>query len=278
MGSYFRGDSKPSNQDELDRALREAIGYYARPDIPRIRDLLKRGADPNRIECDEKPPLHLAVTATDEAVEATKLLLEAEADIHATDDLGTTALYEAASIGCADVVRLLFEHGARVENSSEHPAHIAAIAIHHTEVLRILLNNGIDPSVQNELGTSLLHFAAAAKSPTSVRLLLERGADSQCRNLRGETPLDSARMVGSQEIINILSGKDVGPVDEQAGVEIFYGTQHWDDEDGTFRINKRVGPTGHWYTKQYISGCYNGYEFPISYEEVEQLKLQGIRE
>jgi hypothetical protein len=79
-------------------------------DAERVRELLKKGANPNVRDEYGETPLHIA--ARDGHVDVVELLLEHGADPNAQDKSGETPLHWAAFNGYVDVVRLLLEHGA----------------------------------------------------------------------------------------------------------------------------------------------------------------------
>jgi ankyrin repeat protein len=78
-----------------------------------VRALLDLGADPNQRSQNalDNTPLHacVAISHSDEIV---RMLLDAGADINATQHGGFTPLHSAAFNGSTDVVRLLLERGA----------------------------------------------------------------------------------------------------------------------------------------------------------------------
>ncbi|MDQ2979499.1 MAG: ankyrin repeat domain-containing protein [Acidobacteriota bacterium] len=91
--------------------------FFGRPDAVRL--LLDSGADvravarnPMRVEA-----LHSAAAGHDASI--VLALLEAGADPNARQQVGFTALHEAASEGLDEMARLLVAHGARVDLSTE---------------------------------------------------------------------------------------------------------------------------------------------------------------
>ena len=91
--------------------------FFGRPDAVRL--LLDSGADvravarnPMRVEA-----LHSAAAAHDASIVLS--LLEAGADPNARQQVGFTALHEAASEGLDEMARLLVAHGARVDLATE---------------------------------------------------------------------------------------------------------------------------------------------------------------
>jgi len=96
-----------------------------RADVPLMRELLKAGADPFLPNADKSTPLMAAAGfgtsdpleeagIEDEALEATKMLLDLGADINAVDNKGDTAMHGAAYGNFPAIVQLLADRGADV--------------------------------------------------------------------------------------------------------------------------------------------------------------------
>jgi len=96
-----------------------------RADVPLMRELLKAGADPFLPNADKSTPLMAAAGfgtsdpleeagTEDEALEATKMLLDLGADINAVDNKGDTAMHGAAYGNFPAIVQLLADRGADV--------------------------------------------------------------------------------------------------------------------------------------------------------------------
>lgn len=133
-----------------------------------LRELLKRGADPNSREKSGNTPLHFAAMRGN-AVDA-RALLEAGADVSAVNQDGSTPLHRAAS---NDVP---FEpEGMR-------------------QLVGLLLAVGADPNAQDAEGNTPLHLAARIPSLRDVaQALLAAGADPTIRNKAGQSPQDIAK-------------------------------------------------------------------------------------
>src|SRR5205085_834984 len=84
---------------------------YGAGDAKKIRLLLSRGADPNHASSLGNTPLMAAAGYPDAGRSAT-LLLEAGANVHATNATGFDALGRAAYAGNTKLVKLLLRHGA----------------------------------------------------------------------------------------------------------------------------------------------------------------------
>jgi len=76
----------------------------------------------------------------------------------------------------------------------------------HTEVARLLLDAGADPSrpSRNALRVTPLHSASSASHLALVDLLLRHGADANATESNGMTPLHTAAGNGNREIIASL--------------------------------------------------------------------------
>jgi ankyrin repeat protein len=140
--------------------------------------------------------------------EAVRVLLEHGADVSKRHH-DVTAVYGAAVRGDVEMVRLLQEAGASI-NLPE------SAMIGDTETVRRLLDLEADVNARDpdENGTALLH-AARGGHVTTVRLLLERGADVFATDEYGETPLYAAAEAGRAAVAAILV--DFGAVKNQDG-------------------------------------------------------------
>ncbi len=96
-----------------------------RADVPLMRELLKAGADPLLPNAGKTTPLMAAAGlgtsdpleeagTEDEALEATKMLLDLGADINAVDDKGDTVMHGAAYGNFPAIVKLLADRGADI--------------------------------------------------------------------------------------------------------------------------------------------------------------------
>ena len=96
-----------------------------RADVPLMRELLKAGADPLLPNADKTTPLMAAAGlgtsdpleeagTEDEALEATKMLLDLGADINAVDNKGDTAMHGAAYGNFPAIVKMLADRGADI--------------------------------------------------------------------------------------------------------------------------------------------------------------------
>ncbi|KAH0558880.1 hypothetical protein GP486_004486 [Trichoglossum hirsutum] len=175
-----------------------------------IRTLLGRGVD---IECQLLEygwrPLHLAV----QHPEATKLLLERGADVHAVGSEGNTPLTLAAEEGYSEVVKLLLDWGANPCAESENgatPLHKAARG-GHEEVARLLLDAGVEIDREDRVGHTALQQATWSGKEDVARLLVSRGALLDCGDSDGDTALHGAVDQGSESMVSLLLNAGASP-------------------------------------------------------------------
>lgn len=193
------------------------------------------GADPSYRPPDGEPPLARALRKGH--LETARVLLGAleddGAELNPELRRATTLLYRQASMGDAEGVRLLLEHGVRPDPrvgkagvfTGETPL-LAAARLGHAEVARALLEHGASIEALDRDGKTPLILAAegAAEGASegdsegasggaaenghleTVRALLEHGADIESTG--GEksrtTPLGFAAMSEDAEVVKLL--------------------------------------------------------------------------
>jgi ankyrin repeat protein len=114
---------------------------------------------------------------------------------------------EAAALG--DVERLAAAELTARTADGFTPLHLAAF-LGGPEAVRAILDTGFPPDADavNEFKVRPIHSAAAARDVTSVRLLLEAGADPNVRQNGGYTPLHTAAHNEHFELVRLLLAHD----------------------------------------------------------------------
>ncbi len=108
-----------------------------------------------------------------------------------TTQHGLTPLQHAVLFGTLDEMRQLIAAGANVNDTSPSRTTALMAAVHDDAKVRLLLDAGANPNVENRAGHTALQLAANySGAGASARLLIERGAE-QDRPIRS---LSSARV------------------------------------------------------------------------------------
>jgi uncharacterized protein len=108
----------------------------------------------------------------------TTRLLEAGADVDATDDEGFTPLHFAAQDDSEEVVQLLLDAGADVNAANTKGETPLYKAVRNTTsgavpITRLLLERGADPDAQLANGSSPLSFVRRSQKPGLVDLFAD---------------------------------------------------------------------------------------------------------
>ncbi len=181
----------------------------------------------------------------DADVEAVKRLLAQGADPTERAFDGRTALNDAASVGNLEMVKLLVEHGAPVNNNCHAgtPLH-AAGGEGHKEIVEYLLANGADVNIDSARlnsrsgGGTPLHWAAMRNQVEIVKLLLAHGAIETRREIDGTTPSELTKEPSIKELLEGATADLVEKQHEEAKTSVAKR-----NEDGTFcdAVPERLG-------------------------------------
>ena len=167
-----------------------------------IAQLLKRGFDPNTV--DEKGQAALMLAYQRESFKVLdQLILWPDTQVEVRNPADESVLMLAALKGQLDLCRRLIERGADVNKTGWTALHYAATG-GHVEVIRLLLDKHayIDSTSPN--GSTPLMMAARYGNSSAVKLLLEEGADPTIKNEKGLNAWDFANGVGRTEAASII--------------------------------------------------------------------------
>ena len=108
-------------------------------------------------------------------VEAVKALIARDADVNKT---GWTPLHYAASAGSpqhAVIISLLLENHAYIDAASPNGTTPLMMAVRYgqDDVARLLVEEGADPTLRNDLGLTALDFARQAERADMAELIAE---------------------------------------------------------------------------------------------------------
>jgi ankyrin repeat protein/mono/diheme cytochrome c family protein len=203
---WIQGRPAPAldSNAEYDAAglVNKLIDHGANPNPRLQKAILKRHHDflQERILTEGATPLMRAARYGD--VKLVRVLLDRGADPRLTTKDGTNALMFAAGVNLAAV---------RGEDPSLlHPSEDGSI-----EIIKMLLDRGLDINAANDQGLTALHGAVQRGQGTGngtgekiIALLVERGARLDVKDKRGRTPLEMA-LAGEGQILNRV--EDSGP-------------------------------------------------------------------
>ena len=124
------------------------------------------------------------------------------------DEEGSHAAGLVTPTGHPDVVKFLLEHGVDVnirDRDGQTPLYWAVANHNNVEVVRLLLEKGANPNISDgHTGSTPLYRAAAWGCVEIVTLLIKYGADIEARDESGETPLSAAATTGNRAVVSIL--------------------------------------------------------------------------
>jgi len=133
--------------------------------------------------------------------EEPSLLNEASSD-------GFSLLGLCCFFGHYDLSRYLIKAGADINQPSLNDFKVAPIhsacAGNHMEIVRLLVDHGVDVNASQMSGVTPLHTAAHLGSVDLANVLLAAGADVRATTEKGETPKDLALVDGHQQVAQLL--------------------------------------------------------------------------
>ena len=138
-----------------------------------------------------------------------KSLLDNNADIRARDGIdGSMAIHIAAANGNDDIIEMLLAKDETIVNETDNkgnaPLHWAAMK-DKSETIKLLAQRGADLEAKDIDGWTPLHYASAFSSLQTVETLINLGANRESRANDGSTALAYAQ---KSEIKDYLGGKE----------------------------------------------------------------------
>ncbi|XP_078392197.1 protein phosphatase 1 regulatory subunit 16A isoform X2 [Cetorhinus maximus] len=207
----------------------------SRNDAEEVRQLLASGIAPDLYNEDGLTALHQC--CIDDYEDIVKLLLEAKANVNACDSELWTPLHAAATCGHLHLVQQLIQHGANLmavnadgnmpydlceddvtldyiesamaqQDITQEKIDEARMATERWMIkdIRRLLETDADMNSQNDVGTCLLHIAAANGFTEAAELLLGHKAKVDLKDADGWEPLHAASCWGQVHMVELLVG------------------------------------------------------------------------
>lgn len=152
--------------------------------VATVRELVHWGMDPNAVGHDRRTYLSCALDRDSAGAFAALVELGADIELQSAFECDGHIFFTAASLGCNEIVVLMLERGwADIE--MRNPGGFTAVhcAVNPT-TMRCLLEAGANVDAMDNEGRTALDFAEAEGNKTMVRLLLDSGATPS--HLRGK--------------------------------------------------------------------------------------------
>jgi ankyrin repeat protein len=172
-----------------------------------VRTLLQRGFDPNTL--DEHGQTGLLIALREPSPKVIQVLMDApQTNVDLANPKDETPLMLAAIKGQQDLVNQLLKRDAAVNKTGWTPLHYAATSGQLT-IMKVLLDNYAFIDAQSPNGTTPLMMAAMYGSSEAVKLLLAEGADTTMKNQLGMTAVDFANKANRAETASMISQAEV---------------------------------------------------------------------
>ena len=165
---------------------------YRQMDVVKV--LLEAGADPTIVDDVHYSSLHAAVDGRC-SKDTLQALVDHGAHIDAERKDGTNALLRACKTGQSESVRFLLEAGADVNIAKPNGntcLHEAVCGRCSKEILQKIIEQGINVNAVNKEKMSALQLACESAQAESIKLLLQKGSDTNISDARGNTSLHAA--------------------------------------------------------------------------------------
>ncbi|WP_342263506.1 ankyrin repeat domain-containing protein [Spiroplasma endosymbiont of Clivina fossor] len=164
----------------------------------------------NSSDINNNTPLLLAINK--DAIDFIKFLLENGADVNLQEKKVSMSIINAINNNNWEIINILFDHGHNVNFQdplvNNTYLHIAA-RNGQLELVKLLLERGANPNIQEKKGLTPLYFAAESDKTEVVQELLtnknsKNTIDINLSNNLGDTPLQIASFKGHHKVVELL--------------------------------------------------------------------------
>lgn len=167
-----------------------------------LRDLLRKGMDPNRKSPNQQTPLTLA--ARENSWKAFDVLLASpKIDVNLPNSHNETPLMYTALVGDLPRTQQILSKGARVNQPGWSALHYAAIK-GHTKIVSLLISRGANVNEHSPDGDTPLILAVRSGDVDTVQALIKAGADPLLSNFKAQNAIETARSEGRRSLATAL--------------------------------------------------------------------------
>ncbi|XP_018085635.1 histone-lysine N-methyltransferase EHMT2 isoform X3 [Xenopus laevis] len=196
-------DSNFLNDQQLKRSPLHAAAQRGSLELCHI--LLQAGANINATDKVLRTPLLEAVV--NNHIELTKYLAHCGACVYHKEEDGSTCLHHAAKSGNLELLCYLLSTGQVNVNAQDNGGWTPIIwaAEHkHIDVIRTLLTRGADVTLKDNEKNICLHWASFTGSAEIAEVLLNAQCELHAVNFHGDTPLHIASREGFIQCVNLF--------------------------------------------------------------------------
>lgn len=212
-----------ANLKDIDRELI----YAAMGDLQEVKRLISQGANVNADMCvvsynlcGSSTPLMMAVV--NGYLEMVKFLVENGADINYRNFYGDSALDFALTEyrdDSKEIAQFLIQNGADLSDVSLFDTIDGHDRV-YTEMMEILLENGVDIDYRNKKGKSILLYFAELRWLEHIDFLIKNGANVNLQDDKGNTALALIARRLAQDLDEIVVNVEEYPISEWEVIKI----------------------------------------------------------
>ena len=167
-----------------------------------LRDLLRRGMDPNRKSPNQQTPLTMA--AREDSWKAFDVLLASpKIDVNLPNAHDETPLMYTALLGDLPRSQKLLSMGAKVNQAGWSALHYAAIK-GHSKIVAMLVTKGANVNEPSPDGDTPLILAVRSGDVDTVQALIRAGADPLLSNFKAQNAIETAQSEGRRSLAAAL--------------------------------------------------------------------------
>ena len=176
-----------------------------RDDPQSLSALLRRGFDPNTLDAKGQSGLFLALRDPSPKVVAV-LLKTPKIKVETRTPQDESPLMMAAMRGELKLAAALIDKDADVNKTGWTPLHYAASSTQGDQlgVAKLLLENAAYIDAASPNGSTPLMMAAMYGNTSTLKLLLDEGADPTLKNQLGLTAVDFAQRADRKEMVELI--------------------------------------------------------------------------
>lgn len=167
-----------------------------------LKDLLRRGMDPNRKSPNQQTPLTLA--ARENSWKAFDVLLASpKIDVNLPNAHNETPLMYTALVGDLPRTQQILSKGAKVNQPGWSALHYAAIK-GHSKIVALLISKGASVNEHSLDGDTPLILAVRSGNTDTVQALIKAGADPLLSNFKAQNAIETAQSEGRRSLATAL--------------------------------------------------------------------------